>query len=82
MKKEILLFILGSIYDWNDDTKVGEEVRALEYHLIDAINGKKEPVLDYLLYLIYTHNSNKELGLEVRNLHLPILIAYDKASID
>ena len=80
MKKDILLFILGSIYDWKDDSKIGEEVRALEYHIIDAINGKQEPVMDYLLYLIYKYNSNEKLGSEVRDLHLPILIAYDKAS--
>lgn len=79
MKAEILEFILGGIYEWENDKSLGEEVRALEHNLIDEINGKDEPVLNHLLYLIYRYDSDKNLGSEVRKIHLPILIAYDKA---
>jgi hypothetical protein len=80
MKKQILEFIITGIYKWDEDQNAhfGEEIRLLEQNLIEIINGREEPVLEHILCLIYRHRTNKKLATEIRNLHLPLIIAYDK----
>jgi hypothetical protein len=78
MKKDLLFFILTGINLWDDDAKLGEEIRMLYENIQDLCINRTEPVLEYISMQIEDNLSNKELGREIKSIYIPILIAYDR----
>ena len=78
MKKDILFFIITGIDYWNEDEKLGEEVRMLYNNLYNLCINKNEPVLEYIVQLIEDNLSNKDLAREIKEIQIPILIAYHR----
>ena len=80
MKKDILFFIITGIDYWNEDEKLGEEVRMLYENLYNLCINQNEPVLEYIVQLIEDNLSNKDLGREIKDIQIPILIAYHRTN--
>ena len=78
MKKDLLFFILTGINLWDDDAKLGEEIRMLYENIQDLCINRTEPVLEYISMQIEDNLSNKDLGREIKSIYIPILIAYDR----
>jgi hypothetical protein len=82
MKRDLLFFILTGIDLWEDDAKLGEEIRMLYDNINDLTINRKEPVLEYISMQIEDNLSNKDLGREIKSIYIPILIAYDRTNVD
>jgi hypothetical protein len=82
MKRDLLFFILTGIDLWEDDAKLGEEIRMLYDNINDLTINRKEPVLEYISMQIEDNLSNKDLGREIKSIYIPILIAYDRTDVD
>ena len=82
MKRDLLFFILTGIDLWEDDAKLGEEIRMLYDNINDLTINRKEPVLEYISMQIEDNISNKDLGREIKSIYIPILIAYDRTDVD
>jgi hypothetical protein len=82
MKRDLLFFILTGINLWEDDAKLGEEVRMLYENIQDLCINRNEPVLEYISEQIEDNLSNYELGREIKSIYIPILIAYDRENPD
>jgi hypothetical protein len=78
MKRDILLFILTGIDFWEDDSKLGEEVRMLYDNIYKLCINQKQPVLEYIVMLIEDNLSNTDLGREIKDIQIPILVAYNR----
>ncbi len=82
MKRDLLFFILTGIDLWEDDAKLGEEIRMLYDNINNLTINRKEPVLEYISMQIEDNISNKDLGREIKSIYIPILIAYDRTDVD
>jgi hypothetical protein len=82
MKRDLLFFILTGIDLWEDDAKLGEEIRMLYDNINNLTINRKEPVLEYISMQIEDNLSNKDLGREIKSIYIPILIAYDRTDVD
>ena len=82
MKRDLLFFILTGIDLWEDDAKLGEEIRMLYDNINDLTINRKEPVLEYISMQIEDNLSNKDLGREIKSIYIPILISYDRTNVD
>jgi len=80
MKRDLLFFILTGIDLWEDDAKLGEEIRMLYDNIYELCINRKEPVLEYISMQIEDNLSNKDLGREIKSIYIPILIAYDRTN--
>ena len=80
MKKDILFFIITGIDYWEDEAKLGEEIRMLYNNLYNLCINQNEPVLEYIYQLIEDNLSNKDLGREIKEIQIPILIAYHRTN--
>jgi hypothetical protein len=78
LKRDILLFILTGIDFWEDEAKLGEEVRMLYDNIYKLCINQKQPVLEYIVMLIEDNLSNSDLGREIKDIQIPILIAYNR----
>ena len=78
MKRDILLFILTGIDFWEDNSKLGEEVRMLYDNIYKLCINQKQPVLEYIVMLIEDNLSNSDLGREIKDIQIPILVAYNR----
>jgi hypothetical protein len=81
MKKDILFFIITGIDYWEDEAKLGEEVRMLYDNLYNLCINQNEPVLEYIVQLIEDNLSNKDLGREIKEIQIPIVIAYHRTNV-
>lgn len=80
MKKDILFFIITGIDYWEDEAKLGEEVRMLYDNINNLTINRNEPVLEYISEQIEDNLSNKDLGREIKEIQIPILIAYHRTN--
>jgi hypothetical protein len=78
MKRDILLFILTGIDFWEEEAKLGEEVRMLYDNIYKLCINQKQPVLEYIVMLIEDNLSNTDLGREIKDIQIPILVAYNR----
>ena len=74
MKKSIIEFITGAIEGWDDNAKLGEEIRGLEETLETLIDEGHDSTFAAILMLIYLCPEDDDLGRHIRSHYIAFKI--------
>jgi hypothetical protein len=71
MKKSIIEFIIIAIQDWDDNTRLGEEIRVLQETLEHLVDTDTDNLIGALLMMIYLCPDDNDLGRHIRKNYIP-----------
>lgn len=71
MKKSIIEFITIAIQDWDDNTRLGEEIRVLQDTLEHLVDTDPDNLIGALLMMIYLCPDDNDLGRHIRKNYIP-----------
>jgi hypothetical protein len=71
MKKSIIEFITIAIQDWDDNSRLGEEIRGLQETLEHLVDTDTDNLIGALLMMIYLCPDDNDLGRHIRKNYIP-----------